>query len=170
MFRFKSAAQSRKMLVAAGGATTAATSLLLWNHHHNDSTALLQEDSLDTSTRSLDTSTRQLIRKYTCKPLPTRDYQMSKLQATSKENPLDVLVVGGGCTGSGTALDAATRGLSTALVERYDFGSETSSRSTKLIWAGVCVYIFITIVECVSFQYIIVNSPYIFSLVVYIHY
>jgi glycerol-3-phosphate dehydrogenase len=62
---------------------------------------------------------------------------MSKLQATSKENPLDVLVVGGGCTGSGTALDAATRGLSTALVERYDFGSETSSRSTKLIWAGI---------------------------------
>jgi heterodisulfide reductase subunit A-like polyferredoxin len=95
---------------------------------------------------------------------------MSKLQATSKENPLDVLVVGGGCTGSGTALDAATRGLSTALVERYDFGSETSSRSTKLIWAGVCVYIFITIVECVSFQYIIVNSPDILSLVVYIHY
>jgi len=43
-------------------------------------------------------------------------------------------IVGGGATGSGTALDAASRGLSTALIERADFGNETSSRSTKLIW------------------------------------
>jgi glycerol-3-phosphate dehydrogenase len=49
----------------------------------------------------------------------------------------DVLVVGGGATGSGIALDAATRGLSVALVERGDFASETSSRSTKLVWAGI---------------------------------
>jgi glycerol-3-phosphate dehydrogenase len=46
-------------------------------------------------------------------------------------------VIGGGCTGSGVALDAATRGLNTAMIERYDFGSETSARSTKLIWAGI---------------------------------
>ena len=48
-----------------------------------------------------------------------------------------MLVIGGGATGSGTALDAATRGLSVGLIERGDFGSETSSRSTKLIWAGI---------------------------------
>jgi glycerol-3-phosphate dehydrogenase len=48
-----------------------------------------------------------------------------------------VLVVGGGATGAGTVLDAATRGLSAALIERGDFGCETSSRSTKLIWAGI---------------------------------
>jgi glycerol-3-phosphate dehydrogenase len=53
------------------------------------------------------------------------------------ETALDVLVVGGGCTGCGTALDAATRGLRVGLVERGDFGNETSSRSTKLIWAGI---------------------------------
>uniref|UniRef100_A0A672KAM8 glycerol-3-phosphate dehydrogenase n=1 Tax=Sinocyclocheilus grahami TaxID=75366 RepID=A0A672KAM8_SINGR len=48
-----------------------------------------------------------------------------------------VLVVGGGATGSGCALDAVTRNLKTALVERSDFSSGTSSRSTKLIHGGV---------------------------------
>jgi len=43
---------------------------------------------------------------------------------------LDVLVVGGGVVGTGTALDAVTRGLSTGLVEQRDFASGTSSRSS----------------------------------------
>ncbi|HET6965236.1 MAG TPA: glycerol-3-phosphate dehydrogenase/oxidase [Acidimicrobiales bacterium] len=49
----------------------------------------------------------------------------------------DVLVVGGGVTGCGVALDAATRGLRTALVEARDFGSGTSSKSSKLIHGGL---------------------------------
>ncbi|MBM3806032.1 MAG: glycerol-3-phosphate dehydrogenase/oxidase [Actinobacteria bacterium] len=49
----------------------------------------------------------------------------------------DVLVIGGGITGLGVALDAATRGLKTALVERRDFSSGTSSKSSKLIHGGV---------------------------------
>jgi glycerol-3-phosphate dehydrogenase len=49
----------------------------------------------------------------------------------------DLLVIGGGATGTGVALDAATRGLSVALVERDDFAAGTSSRSTKLIHGGV---------------------------------
>jgi glycerol-3-phosphate dehydrogenase len=49
----------------------------------------------------------------------------------------DVLVVGGGITGAGVALDAASRGLRTALVERDDFGSGTSSRSSKLVHGGL---------------------------------
>ncbi|MCX7601828.1 MAG: FAD-dependent oxidoreductase [Meiothermus sp.] len=49
----------------------------------------------------------------------------------------DVLVIGGGATGAGVALEAASRGLKTALVERYDFAEGTSSRSTKLIHGGV---------------------------------
>lgn len=48
-----------------------------------------------------------------------------------------MLVVGGGATGTGCALDAVTRGLKTALVELEDFSSGTSSRSTKLIHGGV---------------------------------
>jgi glycerol-3-phosphate dehydrogenase len=50
---------------------------------------------------------------------------------------LDVLVVGGGVVGTGTALDAVTRGLSTGLVEQRDFASGTSSRSSKLVHGGL---------------------------------
>ena len=49
----------------------------------------------------------------------------------------DVIVIGGGATGLGAALDAATRGFSTLLLERDDFAKGTSSRSTKLIHGGV---------------------------------
>jgi glycerol-3-phosphate dehydrogenase len=49
----------------------------------------------------------------------------------------DVLVVGGGITGVGVALDAATRGLRTALVERDDFASGTTSKSSKLVHGGI---------------------------------
>lgn len=53
------------------------------------------------------------------------------------EHPYDLLIIGGGATGSGIALDAATRGLKVALVERDDFSSGTSSKSTKLVHGGV---------------------------------
>jgi glycerol-3-phosphate dehydrogenase len=49
----------------------------------------------------------------------------------------DVLVVGGGITGAGVALDAASRGLRTALVEKEDFASGTSSKSSKLVHGGI---------------------------------
>ncbi len=49
----------------------------------------------------------------------------------------DILIVGGGATGLGTAVDAASRGYKTALVEQADFGKGTSSRSTKLAHGGV---------------------------------
>ena len=68
------------------------------------------------------------------KKIPSRSEQIQSLTSTSE---FDVLVIGGGATGAGAALDAASRGLSTALIERGDFGNETSSRSTKLIWAGI---------------------------------
>ncbi len=54
-----------------------------------------------------------------------------------KHGRFDVLVAGGGATGAGIALDAASRGLRVALVERDDFASGASSRSTKLIHGGV---------------------------------
>jgi len=53
------------------------------------------------------------------------------------EGELDVLVVGGGVVGTGTALDAVTRGLSTGLLEQRDLASGTSSRSSKLIHGGL---------------------------------
>lgn len=65
--------------------------------------------------------------------VPTRAEQLRRLRSEQ----FDVLVVGGGATGAGCALDAATRGLNTAVVEAYDFAAGTSSRSTKLIHGGV---------------------------------
>ena len=53
------------------------------------------------------------------------------------KNEFDVIVVGGGSTGSMIALDATLRGYKVALVERYDFSSGTSSRSTNLLHGGV---------------------------------
>ncbi len=57
--------------------------------------------------------------------------------AAMAENELDVLVIGGGVVGAGTALDAVTRGLTTAIVESRDWASGTSSRSSKLIHGGL---------------------------------
>src|SRR5215510_13937866 len=55
----------------------------------------------------------------------------------TRATPWDVVIVGGGATGVGCALDAAARGNDVALVEQADFGKGTSSRSTKLIHGGV---------------------------------
>src|SRR5690242_10409764 len=63
----------------------------------------------------------------------------SRAEAIRKmaETELDILVVGGGVVGAGSALDAVTRGLSTGLVEMRDWASGTSSRSSKLIHGGL---------------------------------
>jgi glycerol-3-phosphate dehydrogenase len=63
----------------------------------------------------------------------TRDHALERL----RNETFDVVVVGGGITGVGCALDAASRGLRTALVERDDFASGTSSKSSKLIHGGL---------------------------------
>lgn len=59
------------------------------------------------------------------------------LQQLKSGQHFDLLVIGGGATGCGVALDAATRGLKVALVEKNDFSEGTSSRSTKLVHGGV---------------------------------
>jgi glycerol-3-phosphate dehydrogenase len=59
------------------------------------------------------------------------------IAALSEPRTWDVLVVGGGATGLGVAVDAASRGFSTLLLEQSDFAKSTSSRSTKLVHGGV---------------------------------
>jgi glycerol-3-phosphate dehydrogenase len=54
-----------------------------------------------------------------------------------RREPWDIVVIGGGAAGAGCVLDAASRGFSVLLLEQHDFGKGTSSRSTKLIHAGV---------------------------------
>ena len=67
------------------------------------------------------------------KATATRSEKIDKL----KSHTFDLVVIGGGITGAGVALDAASRGLDTLLIERNDFASGTSSKSTKLIHGGL---------------------------------
>ncbi|MDC9721659.1 MAG: glycerol-3-phosphate dehydrogenase/oxidase [Urechidicola sp.] len=65
----------------------------------------------------------------------TREQLVSKIE--SKKNDWDIVIVGGGATGLGAALEATTRGYKTLLLEQSDFTKGTSSRSTKLVHGGV---------------------------------
>src|SRR6202161_388307 len=64
-----------------------------------------------------------------------RPAMLARVQARS--TPWDIVVIGGGATGVGVAVDAANRGFSVLLLEREDCGKGTSSRSTKLVHGGV---------------------------------
>lgn len=59
------------------------------------------------------------------------------LESMKKRDSYDLLIIGGGATGCGIAVDAATRGLNVALIEKNDLAEGTSSRSTKLVHGGV---------------------------------
>ena len=64
-------------------------------------------------------------------------FNRENIKEQLKTNEFDVLIVGGGITGAGIALDAASRGMKVALIEKDDFASGTSSKSTKLIHGGL---------------------------------
>ncbi|KAJ5740935.1 Glycerol-3-phosphate dehydrogenase [Penicillium malachiteum] len=69
--------------------------------------------------------------------IKSRLEQIQDLKRSQDEEEYDLLVIGAGATGSGIALDAATRGLKVAVIERDDFSAGTSSKSTKLVHGGV---------------------------------
>src|SRR5512134_2009989 len=64
-----------------------------------------------------------------------RAEMLSRLEA--QREPWDFIIIGGGATGVGVAVDAASRGYKVLLLEQHDFGKGTSSRSTKLVHGGV---------------------------------
>jgi glycerol-3-phosphate dehydrogenase len=64
-------------------------------------------------------------------------FNRDKILKQLQQDTFDLLVIGGGITGAGIALDAASRGLKVALIEKDDFAYGTSSRSTKLIHGGL---------------------------------
>lgn len=72
--------------------------------------------------------------RYTFK-LKSREEHLKEMQ-DAKTN-YDLLIIGGGASGAGVALEAASRGLKCAVVEKYDFASGTSSRSTKMAHGGI---------------------------------
>jgi glycerol-3-phosphate dehydrogenase len=65
------------------------------------------------------------------------DRKTSLARLAEHDRPWDIAIIGGGATGVGVAVDAASRGYSVCLVEQSDFGKGTSSRSTKLVHGGV---------------------------------
>src|SRR6201996_7254899 len=68
---------------------------------------------------------------------PVHPFRRADALRRLADEQFDVLVIGGGVTGAGVALDAASRGLKTALVEKNDFASGTSSKSSKMIHGGL---------------------------------
>ena len=110
---------SKKGLVIGGGVCLVAYAYPKITQKQQNAAVFAAEMDIDT--------------KYAWSPLPTRIDQLKSLE----NDEFDVLVIGGGATGTGVALDATSRGLKTAMVEKYDFSSGTSSRSTKLIHGGV---------------------------------
>ena len=82
-------------------------------------------------------STKHYKYKYDTYRLLNNNNNNNNNRYNRTEGEYDVLVIGGGATGCGVALDGVTRGLNVALIEKNDFSSGTSSRSTKLIHGGV---------------------------------
>ncbi|KAI8428252.1 hypothetical protein MSG28_002472 [Choristoneura fumiferana] len=115
---------SRRRLLVGSATGVAGAAFAAWALSADDSPAIWYNKP---STVSAKTERKK-------RPLPSRAEQVASLQAG---HIYDVLIIGGGATGVGCALDATTRGLRTALVEADDFASGTSSRSTKLIHGGV---------------------------------
>jgi glycerol-3-phosphate dehydrogenase len=70
-------------------------------------------------------------------PMSAAPFDRATMLRRLEDEPFDVLVIGAGITGAGCALDAVTRGLRTALIERDDFASGTSSKSSKLVHGGL---------------------------------
>jgi len=60
-----------------------------------------------------------------------------QIEKINTNNNYDIIIIGGGATGLGCAVDAASRGYKTLLLEKYDFAKGTSSRATKLVHGGV---------------------------------
>ncbi|KAI8830277.1 FAD dependent oxidoreductase-domain-containing protein [Chytriomyces cf. hyalinus JEL632] len=140
---------SRKvqMLAAGVGGIGVYSLVKSQSHTHADALShLAAATSTDPAQLWVPPSRDEMLRRLGCPETPTQPVSKSWFSSSSSANKaepaeaepeFDLLICGGGATGVGCALDAATRGLKVALVERDDFSSGTSSRSTKLVHGGV---------------------------------
>lgn len=104
-----------------------------YTHARAETDLFLDEDVLPEFSIELDELSEYARTKYDYK-LKTRDEHLSQMMDGSL---YDIVVIGAGASGAGVALDAASRGLKVAVVEKNDFGSGTSSKSTKLAHGGI---------------------------------
>lgn len=117
---------ARKKLVGLSAVTLTSAAIVAFNYERakaNSNLALAQTHHAPQTPAKLPPTRAQFIQDLKSSSLPGQEY--------------DVVIVGGGATGTGVALDAISRGLKVALLERDDFASGTSSRSTKLVHGGV---------------------------------
>jgi glycerol-3-phosphate dehydrogenase len=101
---------------------------------HADSDIFTGEDVMPEFSIDLGESLEHVRNKYDWK-IKSRSEHIDAMM--HKDQQYDILVIGGGASGAGVALDAASRGLKVALIDKNDFGAATSSRSTKLAHGGV---------------------------------
>jgi glycerol-3-phosphate dehydrogenase len=100
------------------------------------------------------------IRFHSHKNIDKRKAMLDKLKNMHiNKEELDVIIIGGGSVGCGSALDASLRGLDVACFEREDFASGTSSRSTKLIWGG-SRYLVMALVDLFNFDLRLFRHPF----------
>lgn len=123
-FRFSRTARNITLGIAGTG------SLALCGHHYITSSVVNAKEDPKRFLSAVTCEDGSIINP--CE-IPSRETQVQRL----RNRKFDILVIGGGATGTGCALDATTRGLKTALVEANDFGAGTSGRSTKLIHGGI---------------------------------
>jgi len=132
---WRAAATSQRRLVTTSVLTTFAAGGYYY-YHRQDSLPASYSRFLGYGVAHAEAAPISFEAKRNIKSPPSRLEMLDRLKASSSAKPFDLLIVGGGATGTGVAVDAATRGFKVALVERNDFASGTSSRSTKLIHGG----------------------------------
>ena len=140
---FASSRLARPLAYASIAAATGGTAIYALSGDRNDLPAKVHKPKFDKSGKVIPpTFPRVKSRQEHISALkrsgpdsPTLDQVRNT--SSNDEDIFDLLIIGGGATGTGIALDAVTRGLKVALIERDDFSSGASSKSTKLIHGGV---------------------------------
>lgn len=133
----------RSLAYASIAAATGGTALCTFSGDGNDPAARIHKPKFDKSGKVTPlTFPRVKSRQEHISALKRSSSNFSKQDevqehSSSDDDIYDLLIIGGGATGTGIALDAVTRGLKVALIERDDFSSGASSKSTKLIHGGV---------------------------------
>ncbi|KAJ1722337.1 mitochondrial glycerol-3-phosphate dehydrogenase [Coemansia erecta] len=146
MWRHQTAQKVVKYTAASAAVAAATYGTVQYYQQHKKQRSALFALATPVYADPLQTPTPPGMRPHAFWTPPSRQEMLNDLKGLSRdgseektegEREFDVLVIGGGATGAGCTLDAATRGLRVAMVERDDFASGTSSKSTKLVHGGV---------------------------------